>query len=144
MENNDILQKLNRIETLIVGSSKQIFTIDDLVNYTGFSKSYLYKLVGKNVISYYKPNNRTLFFTKKEVDDFYTNILVKNNIECLYEKSPHGDDSYYAVFFEDRVGLGVVVQVTIVEREGTVHISNLMLKSVFDASKRKKPAPAVA
>jgi large subunit ribosomal protein L24 len=29
-------------------------------------------------------------------------------------------------------------QGTIAEREGTVHISNLMLKSVFDASKRKK------
>ena len=29
-------------------------------------------------------------------------------------------------------------QGTIAEREGTVHISNLMLQSVFDASKRKK------
>jgi large subunit ribosomal protein L24 len=29
-------------------------------------------------------------------------------------------------------------QGAIVEREGSVHISNLMLKSVFDASKRKK------
>jgi len=35
-------------------------------------------------------------------------------------------------------------QGAIVEREGTVHISNLMLKSVFDASKRKKAAPAAA
>ncbi len=32
-------------------------------------------------------------------------------------------------------------QGTIAEREGSVHISNLMLQSVFDASKRKK-APA--
>jgi large subunit ribosomal protein L24 len=29
-------------------------------------------------------------------------------------------------------------QGTIAEREGTVHVSNLMLKSVYDASKRKK------
>ena len=29
-------------------------------------------------------------------------------------------------------------QGTIAEREGTVHISNLMLQSVFDGSKRKK------
>ena len=36
-------------------------------------------------------------------------------------------------------------QGTIAEREGSVHISNLMLQSVFDASKRKKaPAPATA
>ena len=31
-------------------------------------------------------------------------------------------------------------QGTIAEREGSVHISNLMLQSVFDASKRKKAA----
>ena len=33
-------------------------------------------------------------------------------------------------------------QGTIAEREGSVHVSNLMLQSVFDASKRKKSAPA--
>ena len=33
-------------------------------------------------------------------------------------------------------------QGTIAEREGSVHISNLMLQSVFDANKRKKTAPA--
>ncbi|HEY0944132.1 MAG TPA: 50S ribosomal protein L24 [Opitutaceae bacterium] len=31
-------------------------------------------------------------------------------------------------------------QGTIAEREGSVHISNLMLQSVFDGSKRKKAA----
>ena len=31
-------------------------------------------------------------------------------------------------------------QGTISEREGSVHVSNLMLQAVFDASKRRKPA----
>jgi len=36
-------------------------------------------------------------------------------------------------------------QGTIAEREGSVHISNLMLQSVYDAStKRKKSAPAAS
>ena len=35
-------------------------------------------------------------------------------------------------------------QGTIAEREGSIHISNLMLQATFDASKRKKPAPATA
>jgi large subunit ribosomal protein L24 len=30
-------------------------------------------------------------------------------------------------------------QGTIAEREGSIHISNLMLQATFDASKRKKP-----
>lgn len=33
-------------------------------------------------------------------------------------------------------------QGTIAEREGSIHVSNLMLKSVHDASKRRKPAAA--
>ena len=33
-------------------------------------------------------------------------------------------------------------QGSIAEREGSVHISNLMLQSNFDSSKRKKAAPA--
>lgn len=35
-------------------------------------------------------------------------------------------------------------QGSISEREGSVHISNLMLQSTFDASKRKKSTPASA
>ncbi len=48
--------------------------------------------------------------SKNEVDDFYKNTLVKNNIKCLYEEKPHGDDTYYGVFFEDpdRIKLEVV------------------------------------
>jgi len=33
-------------------------------------------------------------------------------------------------------------QGTIAEREGSIHISNLMLQATFDSSKRKKSAPA--
>lgn len=35
-------------------------------------------------------------------------------------------------------------QGTIAEREGTIHVSNLMLKANFEAKKSKKPAPAKA
>lgn len=70
MESNLILQKLNRLESLIIGTSKEIFTVEDVVNYTGFSKSYVYKLVHKSILPYSKPNNRTLFFTKAEIDEW--------------------------------------------------------------------------
>lgn len=70
MENNAIIQKLNQLEKLIIGTTKQIFTVEDVVNYTGFSRSYVYKLVHNNILPYSKPNNRTLFFNKKEIDDW--------------------------------------------------------------------------
>ena len=61
------------------------------------------KKTGLNNIAFYAQS-------KKEVDDFYSQILLKNKIEVLYEKKPDGDDDYYAVFFEDpdRMKLEVV------------------------------------
>lgn len=70
MESNAIIQKLTQLEKLIIGTNKQIFTVDDVVNYTGFSKSYVYKLVHHNILPYSKPNNRTLFFVKSEIDEW--------------------------------------------------------------------------
>jgi excisionase family DNA binding protein len=70
MESNAIIQKLTQLEKLIIGTNKQIFTVDDVVNYTGFSKSYVYKLVHQQIIPYSKPNNRTLFFLKSEIDEW--------------------------------------------------------------------------
>ncbi len=65
-----IIEKLNKLETLLVSSVKQILTVEDLINYTGFSRSYIYKLVHKNIIPYSKPNGKTLFFQKNEIDTF--------------------------------------------------------------------------
>lgn len=61
------------------------------------------KRTGLNHLAFYAS-------TKIEVDDFYKNILQKNNIKALYENKPDGDDEYYAVFFEDpdRIKLEVV------------------------------------
>ncbi|UAB82866.1 helix-turn-helix domain-containing protein [Zunongwangia sp. SCSIO 43204] len=70
MENQLILEKLNRLEKLIVGSTKEILTVEDLINYTGYKRSYIYKLVHNNVIPFSKPNGKTLFFEKSEIDSW--------------------------------------------------------------------------
>ena len=69
-EKQNLQKKLNQLEILIVSTAKQILTVEDLINYTGFSRSYIYKLVHKNILPYYKPNGKTLFFQKKEIDSF--------------------------------------------------------------------------
>ena len=71
MESNDvILKKLNQLEILIVSTAKQILTVEDLINYTGFSRSYIYKLVHMSILPYSKPNGKTLFFQKNEIDEW--------------------------------------------------------------------------
>lgn len=61
------------------------------------------KRTGLNHLAFYATS-------RQEIENFYTNVLQKNKVECLYEKKPHGDDDYFAVFFEDpdRIKLEVV------------------------------------
>lgn len=61
------------------------------------------KQTGLNHLAFYAES-------KKQVDEFYAEVLKKNAIPTLYHEGPEGDDEYYAVFFEDpdRIKLEVV------------------------------------
>ncbi len=74
MENDIILDKLEKIEQYIVGM-KKVLNLEELSVYTGFKKSYIYKLVHKKVIPYSKPNGKMLFFDREKVDLW----LLRNN-----------------------------------------------------------------
>ncbi|WP_417886694.1 helix-turn-helix transcriptional regulator [Zunongwangia sp.] len=88
MENQLILEKLDRLEKLIVGSSKEILTVEDLINYTGYKQSYIYKLVHKNVIPFSKPNGKTLFFEKSEIDTW----LLQNKSQSISQIEDKAQD----------------------------------------------------
>ena len=70
MENNLILQKLERIESILFENTKPMMTVEDLINYTGFKRSYIYKLVHYEEIPYSKPNGGTLFFEREEINQW--------------------------------------------------------------------------
>ena len=61
------------------------------------------KRVGLNHLAFYADS-------KEQVDDLYREVLLPSKVACLYEKAPHGEDDYYAVFFEDpdRIKIEVV------------------------------------
>lgn len=52
------------------------------------------KRVGLNHLAFYAE-------TKEIVDEFYREVLLKNNIKSLYQEGASGDKNYYSVFFED-------------------------------------------
>lgn len=64
MDVNAIFEKLNQLEKLIVGTSKEILNVEEFAIYTGFSKSKIYKLVRERTVPFYKPNNGPLFLPK--------------------------------------------------------------------------------
>lgn len=78
-EHNEIISRLDRIEELMMermstspqaatSTQKEVLTISDLVEYTGWTKPYIYQLTSKGEIPYYKPTGGTLFFKKSEID----------------------------------------------------------------------------
>lgn len=63
---------------------------DEKYKKSGFHR----KRAGLNHLAFYADS-------KESVDRFYSDILVPNKIEALYERKPFGDEEYYALFFED-------------------------------------------
>ncbi len=80
MENHLIVAQLNRIEKRLT-ALKDIFTTEELAEYTGFKRSYIYKLVHLNLIPYSKPNGKILFFDRKKVDQW----LLSNSSKSIAE-----------------------------------------------------------
>ena len=76
----DINDKLTTIENFLVGQ-KSVLNIEEVAIYTGFSKSYLYKLTSSNAIPHYKPNGKQIFIEKKSLDSW----LLRNRVKTVEE-----------------------------------------------------------
>ena len=70
-----ILDCLDRLEKLLVGQ-KEVMTFEETCDYTGISRSYLYKLTSSGNIPHSKPNGKLIFFEKKKLNDW----LLQNGI----------------------------------------------------------------
>ena len=71
-----LLERLDRLEQLLIGN-KEVLTFDETCDYTGISRSYLYKLTASGKIPHSKPNGKMLFFEKKKLVEW----LLQNNRE---------------------------------------------------------------
>jgi len=65
--------------------TKNILTVDEVINYTGFSQKQIYKLTSTRAIPHYKPSGRKLFFKKDEIDKWITQGRVKTQTELRDE-----------------------------------------------------------
>ncbi len=81
MENNLIEKRLEKIESLLLGQ-KDVFTFDECCQYTGISKTYMYKLTCTNKIPHFKPHGKTIYFSKEEIDQW----LMKNPIKTAEQR----------------------------------------------------------
>lgn len=49
-------------------TTKNVLTLEEALEYTGFARSYLYKLTAARKIPHYKPNGKRLFFNREELE----------------------------------------------------------------------------
>jgi len=57
--------------------NKEVLTFSEAAEYTGLSKSYLYKLTSTQKIPHYKPMGKCVFFNRIELEAF----LQQNRVE---------------------------------------------------------------
>jgi len=84
MDNLFIFERLDRIEQLLT-VNKEVLTFEETCDYTGISRSYLYKLTASGNIPHSKPNGKMIFFEKKKLNAWLLQNERKSNQEIEAE-----------------------------------------------------------
>ncbi len=69
MDKFKLEERLDRIENLLLGV-KEVLTFDEACDYSGISKSYLYKLTSSENIPHSKPNGKKIFFNTRKLNEW--------------------------------------------------------------------------
>lgn len=80
MDNFLILERLDRLEKLLI-ANKKVLTFEETCDYTGISRSYLYKLTAAGIVPHSKPNGKLIFFERKKI----VRWLLQNERESVQE-----------------------------------------------------------
>jgi len=75
-----VLERLDRLERLLM-VNKKILTFEETCDYTGISRSYLYKLTAAVTVPHSKPNGKLIFFERKKIEDW----LLQNERKPIQE-----------------------------------------------------------
>jgi len=56
--------------------SKNVFNVDDLSEYSGYSKDHIYRMISLKELPCFRPSGRKLFFNKIDVDNWLTGKVM--------------------------------------------------------------------
>ena len=94
----ELQKELEQIKTLLL-SKKNVLNINELSDYTGYSKSYIYKLTSRNAIPYFKPSGKAVFFDRMEIDVCLLknkHLQVKESGELIGDEWQKNIPNYWA------------------------------------------------
>jgi excisionase family DNA binding protein len=67
-ETKEVLEQIKELKEINLLAAKSVLTLNDVSLLTGLSKAVLYKMTSCRQIPFYKPNGKTLYFEKSEVE----------------------------------------------------------------------------
>ena len=77
----EIISRLERIESLSTLAAKNVLNIDDVAILTGMSKGYVYQLTHDKKIPFYKPTGKQIYFDRSEVEAW----MKRNRVNSVDE-----------------------------------------------------------
>ena len=80
----ELAERLERIERLLVISTKEAFNVDEAARFIGLSESRVRHLVWKKEIPHYK-RGRSLFFKKSELEEWMLRDRIPTTEEIEQE-----------------------------------------------------------
>jgi len=86
MSTIELGNRLERIEKLLLGG-KTVLTLDEACEYTGISRSYMYKLTSSSNIPFSKPNGKVIFFSREKLDSWMLENEHKTRREIVEQAS---------------------------------------------------------
>jgi len=79
-----ILEQLDRIEKML-GASKKVLSFDEACQYSGISRSYMYKITARGEIPFSKPRGKLIYFEKEKLDQWLLSHPRKSRDEIKNE-----------------------------------------------------------
>lgn len=74
----NVEEKLISIEKLLLGQ-KNVLSFEEACDFTGISKTYMYKLTYQAKIPHFKPHGKNIYFSREELEQW----LMQNPIKTI-------------------------------------------------------------
>jgi len=87
--NHTILDKLDRIEKLLIERNDEILDFNETAKFLRISRSHLYKLTSQNKIKFYRPGGKLIYFRKAELKNWLLRNPVKTSSEIDQEATDY-------------------------------------------------------
>lgn len=81
-------ERFSKLESRLL-AKKTVLNFDEAAEYTGLSKSFLYKLTSASKIPHFKPSGKNIFFDRTEIETWLKRNPIKTNEEIEREASEY-------------------------------------------------------